>query len=101
MVRIAASLCWVRQGSFGLPVVEAVEWGKKVLASPLEVYREFGVPEDSMVDFADAEAVWRAMQEPGPTQLSKAPMTWEECARSHLAILRQTARQPEPSAPVG
>lgn len=56
---------------FGLPVVEAAEWNKKVLVSPLDVYRELGVPDDSMVDFSDAEAVWRAMQAPGPTRLGE------------------------------
>ncbi len=78
---------------FGLPVVEAAAWGKKILVSPLEVYSELGVPAECQVDFSDSESVLRAMRQGGPTQLLKAPVRWTDCACSTLATLRRTAEE--------
>jgi glycosyltransferase involved in cell wall biosynthesis len=78
---------------FGLPVVEAVAHRKRIVVSPLEVYEELGVPGECQVDFADADAVQRAMRIPGPTRLLKPLVSWQDCAHQTLAILRQAAEE--------
>ncbi len=76
---------------FGLPVVEAVENGKKILVSRLEVFGELGVPERFQIDFADPEQLHRALQEPGATELESRPWTWEESAEATMALLSSAA----------
>jgi glycosyltransferase involved in cell wall biosynthesis len=76
---------------FGIPVLEAVEFGKKVVTSRLEVFDEIGVPPDCQIDFDDPEALLAALRRPGPTVLTRAPWTWADCARRTLEILRDAA----------
>jgi glycosyltransferase involved in cell wall biosynthesis len=74
---------------FGLPVLEAVEFGKKVIVSRLEVFEEIGVPAQLRIDFSEPDQLLAALRLPGPTRLSKPPLSWEENARAALGELRR------------
>ncbi len=76
---------------FGLPILEAVEAGKKILTSRLEVFDEQGVPARFQIDFSDSEQFARALQEPGITELENRPWTWDESAAATMAVLASTA----------
>jgi glycosyltransferase involved in cell wall biosynthesis len=76
---------------FGLPVTEAVEAGKKILVSQLDVFEEIGVPERFRINFADAEQFYRALQEPGPMVLENRSWTWDESASATMALLNKAA----------
>jgi len=79
---------------FGLPVLEAVAHGKKVIVSDLEVFRELGVPDAWRIDFRDPDQLLRALRQPGTTRLTRSPSTWHDCARATLEVLRSAARSP-------
>jgi glycosyltransferase involved in cell wall biosynthesis len=79
---------------FGLPVLEAVEARKKILVSRLDVFDEIGVPERFQIDFSDPEQLARGLQEPGITELTKRPWTWDESAAATLEWLEATANRP-------
>lgn len=81
---------------FGLPVIEAVQFRKKVIMSRLEVFDEIRVPRRFQIDFSDPDQLLRALQEPGPTVLEEAPSTWSDVARETLQVLRQAAGQNTP-----
>jgi glycosyltransferase involved in cell wall biosynthesis len=76
---------------FGLPVLEAVELGKKIVVSRLEVFDEIGVPRKFQIDFSDPEQLLGALRFPGSTVLEKRPFTWEDTARATLRELRRAA----------
>lgn len=77
---------------FGIPVLEAVEFGKRVVTSRLPVFDEIGVPAEWQIDFADPDQLLAALRRPGPTRLTRPPWTWAACAGRTLEILRQEAR---------
>jgi glycosyltransferase involved in cell wall biosynthesis len=77
---------------FGIPVLEAVRLGKKIVCSRLDVFDEIGVPRQFQIDFSDPDQLLAALQLPGPTVLLKEPMTWEQSDRQILSALRETAR---------
>jgi len=77
---------------FGLPVLEAVSFDKKVIVSRLEVFDELGVPAEFCIDFAVPEQLRQALARPGPTVLTKTPSTWDDCARETLRVLREVAQ---------
>jgi glycosyltransferase involved in cell wall biosynthesis len=76
---------------FGLPVLEAVELGKKIIVSRLEIFDEIGVPAPFQIDFSDPDQLLDALRLPGPTQLARRPSTWEDNARATLRELRRAA----------
>jgi len=76
---------------FGLPVMEAVEAGKKILVSRIEIFEELGVPDRFRIDFSDPEQLHQALQEPGAMVLLKRPWSWDESAAATLAVLESTA----------
>jgi glycosyltransferase involved in cell wall biosynthesis len=76
---------------FGLPVTEAVEFGKKVITSRLEVFDEIGVPRQWQIDFADPDQLAAALALPGPTRLEKPLGTWSQNVKATLDLLRQVA----------
>lgn len=78
---------------FGLPVLEAVQFQKKVVVSRLEVFDEIRVPRKFQIDFSDPDQLLRALQEPGPTVLEAAPSTWMDVARTTWQVLRGAARR--------
>jgi glycosyltransferase involved in cell wall biosynthesis len=83
---------------FGLPILEAVEAGKKILVSRLEVFDELGVPARFQIDFSDPEQFARALEEPGVTALENRPWTWDEAAAATMSILASAAGR-EAAAP--
>jgi glycosyltransferase involved in cell wall biosynthesis len=76
---------------FGLPVVEAVRAGARVVTSRLPVFDEIGVPPEAQVDFASPDEVRAALARPGPTRLAEEPISWRESARRTLDVLRAAA----------
>jgi glycosyltransferase involved in cell wall biosynthesis len=81
-----------RYEGFGIPVLEAaVEFGKKVITSRLPVFDELGVPRERQIDFADPDALLAALALPGPTVLTRTPITWQDCARQTLDVVRALA----------
>jgi glycosyltransferase involved in cell wall biosynthesis len=76
---------------FGLPILEAIEAGKKILVSRLEVFDELGVPARFQIDFSDPAQLERALQEPGVTVLENRPWTWDESAAATMAVLASVA----------
>lgn len=85
---------------FGLPVLEAVQLGKKVIVSRLPIFDEIGVPRRWQIDFGDPEQLAAALALEGPTVLEKRPWTWSEVARRTLEVLRDAARDPLPARAV-
>ena len=77
---------------FGIPVLEAVQLGKKVIVSRLEVYDEIGVPAERQIDFAYPAQLRAALAQPGPTCLERTPWTWDQTAAATLDELRGVAR---------
>ena len=86
---------------FGIPVIEAASLDCKVITSQLEVFAEIGVPPAYRIDFADHDALARAITDQSPAKLLRKPATWAECARGTLDVLCQTAeiRLPRPIGP--
>jgi glycosyltransferase involved in cell wall biosynthesis len=82
---------------FGLPILEAVEAGKKILVSRLEVFDELGVPARFQIDFSDPAQFEQALQEPGITVLENRPWTWDESAAATMAVLASAAGRGVPS----
>lgn len=78
---------------FGLPVLEAVAARRRVVASRLAAFEELGMPPEWLIDFADPEALLRALRQPGPTTLARSHPTWQGVARATLEVLRAAARR--------
>jgi glycosyltransferase involved in cell wall biosynthesis len=76
---------------FGILVLEAAQLGKRIVTSRLEVFDEIGVPRQSQIDFSDPDALGRALAETGATALGRRPISWGECARRTLDVLRRIA----------
>jgi len=83
-----------RYEGFGLPVLEAAEFGKKVVASRLEVFDEIGLPRQYQIDFADPEQLRAALALPGPTELEVRHWGWHDMADAYAALLREVAASP-------
>ena len=88
----SAVLFPTRFEGFGLPVLEAVEHGRKIVTSRLEVFDEIGVPRSAQIDFERPAELLAALGQPGPTRLEKAPATWRDNAARTIEILRRAAR---------
>jgi len=78
---------------FGLPVLEGVGFGKRVITSRLAVFDEVGVPRCNQIDFSDPDQLLAALRLEEPTVLEKKPWTWPEMAAATLDVLRDVARQ--------
>ena len=76
---------------FGLPVLEAVQAGRKIVTSRLPVFDEIGVPREAQADFARPDEVLAALAQPGPTRLLREPATWRQVARRTVEVLRAAA----------
>jgi len=81
-----------RYEGFGMPVIEAAGFGRRIVTSRLSVFDEIGVPKRMQIDFADPDELLVALQEPGPTVLERRPSTWSEVATRTLQVLRLAAQ---------
>ena len=86
-----------RYEGFGLPIVEAAHFGKRIVTSRLPVFEEIGVPARLQVDFGNPEEVLAALRDPGPWSLLRRPNTWRETAARSLDVLRSVARSSTPA----
>jgi glycosyltransferase involved in cell wall biosynthesis len=77
---------------FGLPVLEAARFEKRLVTSRLDAFDEVGVPRQCQIDFADPDALLAALRLPAPTVLERQPGTWHEAAAATIEVLRQVAR---------
>jgi glycosyltransferase involved in cell wall biosynthesis len=84
---------------FGLPVLEAVQAGRKIVTSRLPVFDEIGVPRQAQADFDRPEEVLAALGQPGPTRLLREPATWGQVAARTVEVLRSAATSEAASAP--
>jgi glycosyltransferase involved in cell wall biosynthesis len=73
---------------FGLPVLEAVQAGRKIVTSRLAVFDEIGVPRTAQADFEKPDEVLAALAQPAPTRLLREPLSWLEVARRTVDVLR-------------
>ena len=81
-----------RYEGFGLPIVEAAQFGRRIVTSRLLVFDEIGVPREAQIDFEDPEALLAALARPGPTVLTVRPVTWKETAERTVEVLRRVAK---------
>lgn len=77
---------------YGIPVLEAIEHGKRIVTSRLEVFDEIGVPGECQIDFEDPDQLLAALRRPGPAGLTRPVGTWADCALRTLEILREVGR---------
>jgi glycosyltransferase involved in cell wall biosynthesis len=80
-----------RHEGFGLPVLEAARLGVPMITSRLPIFEELGVPARRRIDFADPEALWRALTDGGGAALERTPATWAEVAARTVDVLRAAA----------
>ena len=88
---VNVSLC----EGFGLPLVEALRHGLRVIASDIPVFREVAAGAAEFVPPGDAErlaqAVASILREPAGMATDAVPetATWDDSARALLGLLRQ------------
>ena len=80
-----------RYEGFGLPIVEAAQFGRRIVTSRLPVFDEIGVPAEAQIDFEDPAALAAALARPAPTVLTVRPATWKETAERTVGVLRRVA----------
>jgi len=76
---------------FGLPVVEAAQFRRRIVTSRLEVFDEIGVPKRFQIDFADPGQLRAALETEGVTALEKQPSSWRETAQRTIDVIRNAA----------
>jgi glycosyltransferase involved in cell wall biosynthesis len=77
---------------FGMPVLEAVRYGKPVFCSDLPVFEELGVPSGNRLNFGNDDALLSVMDNLQPTVLLNEPISWAECAEKTLQAMVETVR---------
>ncbi len=76
---------------FGIPVLEAVSMGKKIICSGLSVFDELGVPRKWQIDFTDSRQLLQAIRNPEVTVLEHEPISWEEAVRRTIEMAQRLA----------
>lgn len=76
---------------FGLPVLEAAQFRKKIICSRLSVFDEIGVPSSCQIDFGDPEQLFAALISSDVLFLESEPITWRESVRQIYHLLKTTA----------
>jgi glycosyltransferase involved in cell wall biosynthesis len=76
---------------FGLPVLEAAQYEKKIICSRLDVFNEIGVPQAFQIDFSDPHQLKSALNSNKPYALEKNTITWAESISKIYDVLRKTA----------
>ena len=62
-----------------------------MITSRLEVFDEIGVPRAAQADFERPDEVLAALRTPGPTRLTRDPISWKENAAQTVRVLREAA----------
>lgn len=75
---------------FGIPVLEAVQLQKKIVCSQIPTFGELGVPEHWQIDFSDPDELLRALEQDGPTQLERGPISWQEAVSRTVQLAKET-----------
>jgi glycosyltransferase involved in cell wall biosynthesis len=78
---------------FGIPVLEANQFKKKIICSKLAVFGEIGVPESCQIDFSKPEQLFEALADKIITPLSIKPMTWKDVILKTYNHLIKTANK--------
>ncbi|NQU41454.1 MAG: glycosyltransferase family 4 protein [Lentisphaerae bacterium] len=78
---------------FGMPVLEAVRYGKPIFCSNLPIFDELGVPRQNQIDFSEERALEGIMERLTPTVLLIEPITWEACAKKTLQVVAAACRR--------
>ncbi|MBN2162270.1 MAG: glycosyltransferase family 4 protein [Pontiellaceae bacterium] len=73
---------------FGLPVLEAVQFEKKIVCSRLPTFSELGVPQEWQIDFFNPDELLLVLNRKGPTRLARSPLTWREAVRQTLELVK-------------
>lgn len=81
---------------FGLPVIEAVGFGKRIITSRLAVFDEIGLPPGCQIDFEQPAELLAALARPPLSALSRPLPSWSETAKLTLDVLRRTANKASP-----
>jgi len=76
---------------FGLPVLEASQFNKKIICSKLEIFDEIGVPSSYQIDFSDSKQFLDAINSNNSYSLLKQPITWKESIQNIHKTLIETA----------
>jgi glycosyltransferase involved in cell wall biosynthesis len=77
---------------FGMPVLEAVRYGKPIFCSGLPVFEELGVPAGNRLDFRDENVLLSVMENLKPTVLLNPPISWAQCAEKTLQAVGEAVR---------
>jgi glycosyltransferase involved in cell wall biosynthesis len=81
---------------FGLPLVEAAQYGAPVIASDIDVFREVGGPEVSYFKALDAESLADCVKEALVVERKAPqipPLTWRESCETLMNMLRADGYQ--------
>ncbi len=78
---------------FGLPILEAAQFGKKLICSRLAVFDEIGVPARCQIDFSDPEKLFERIMSDEIPSLEKEPITWKESISLIYALLKETVAE--------
>lgn len=78
---------------FGIPVLEAVQFQKRIICSELPVFDELGVPRKWQIDYSAPLQLQQALAQEGPTSLLKEPISWRESVARTLDLLRMTGKE--------
>jgi len=76
---------------FGLPVLEAVQFNKKIICSRLSIFDELGVPKQYQVDFSNKNELYEAIISETPFKLEKKPLSWEDSITRIYNVIKETA----------
>jgi glycosyltransferase involved in cell wall biosynthesis len=77
---------------FGIPVLEAVQFNKKVICSRLDVFDEIGVPKEWQIDYQNPSQLLCALQMEALTVLTKHSNTWKDTAIQTYELMKKTAQ---------
>jgi glycosyltransferase involved in cell wall biosynthesis len=80
---------------FGIPVLEAVQFQKRIICSELPIFDELGVPHKWQIDYSDPLQLLKALQQEGPTTLTKEPIRWRESIARNMNLLRMMGKEKE------
>jgi glycosyltransferase involved in cell wall biosynthesis len=91
----------------GLPIalLEALSWGRPVVASDIAAHRDLGLPPDHLFTLGDIDALALRLTKAAAGQISPLPadwvterFDWDRSARQTLEVYRSVAKRPADAA---